>query len=260
MIKLVVSDIDGTLLEDGGHELNPELLETILKLRAKGMQFAAASGRQWASIEAAFDAIKEKIFYISDNGAYIGCYGRNLYLNTIETELVHQMIRDIRAAGLTVALSGPDVVYLDGDDMEFYHWLVDGYKFRVKMVDDLLKVDDRFIKVSAYRKTDVEPATKELREKYGDLLKITISGDMWMDCMAKGVSKGQAVKLIQDSLGIKPEETMVFGDQLNDVEMIRQGYYSFAVGNARAEVKAAARFQADTNVNDGVLKILKLLL
>ena len=51
MIKLVVSDIDGTLLEDGGHELNPELFEVILKLREKGMQFAAASGRQWASIE-----------------------------------------------------------------------------------------------------------------------------------------------------------------------------------------------------------------
>ena len=48
MIKLVVSDIDGTLLEDGGHELNPELFEVILKLREKGMQFAAASGRQWA--------------------------------------------------------------------------------------------------------------------------------------------------------------------------------------------------------------------
>ena len=52
MIKLVVSDIDGTLLEDGGHELNPELFDVILKLRAAGMQFAAASGRQWASLEA----------------------------------------------------------------------------------------------------------------------------------------------------------------------------------------------------------------
>lgn len=62
MIKLVVSDIDGTLLEDGGHELNPELFEVILKLREKGMQFAAASGRQWASIEQVFDPVKEKIF------------------------------------------------------------------------------------------------------------------------------------------------------------------------------------------------------
>ena len=80
-----------------------------------------------------------------------------------------------------------------------------------------------------------------------------------MDCMAVGVNKGEAVKLLQESLNIKPEETMVFGDQLNDLEMMKQAYYSFAVGNARPEVKKAARFQTDTNVRDGVLKILKLL-
>ena len=52
---------------------------------------------------------------------------------------------------------------------------------------------------------------------------------------------------------------MAFGDQLNDLEMLNRAYYSFAIGNARPEIKAAARFQADTNVNDGVLKILRLL-
>ena len=101
---------------------------------------------------------------------------------------------------------------------------------------------------------------RELREKYSGRMKITIAGDMWMDCMKPGINKGQAVKLLQDSLEIKPEETMAFGDQLNDIEMLEQAYYSFAVGNARPEVKATARFQTDTNVNDGVLKILKLLL
>lgn len=260
MIKLVVSDIDGTLLEDGGHELNPELFDVILKLRAAGMQFAAASGRQWASIEAVFEPIKEKIFYLSDNGAYVGMCGRNLFLNAIDRDLIHEMIRDIRAAGLTVLLSGPDQAYMDEDNPEFYRWLTEGYRFQVKQVRDLMQVEDQFIKISAYKKHDVEPATKELREKYGSRLKITISGDMWMDCMASGVNKGEAVKLLQESLGILPEETIAFGDQLNDMEMLKQAYYSFAIGNARPEVKAAARFQADTNVKDGVLKILKLLL
>lgn len=260
MIKLVVSDIDGTLLEDGGHELNPELFDVILKLRAAGMQFAAASGRQWASIEAVFEPIKEKIFYLSDNGAYVGMCGRNLFLNPIDRDLIHEMIRDIRAAGLTVLLSGPDQAYMDEDNPEFYRWLTEGYRFQVKQVRDLMQVEDQFIKISAYKKHDVEPATKELREKYGSRLKITISGDMWMDCMASGVNKGEAVKLLQESLGILPEETIAFGDQLNDMEMLKQAYYSFATGNARPEVKAAARFQADTNVKDGVLKILKLLL
>ena len=53
---------------------------------------------------------------------------------------------------------------------------------------------------------------------------------------------------------------MAFGDQLNDIEMLENAYYSFAVGNAREEAKRAARFQADSNVNYGVLKVLKLLL
>lgn len=260
MIKLVVSDIDGTLLEDGGHKLNPELFDVILGLRKRGMQFAAASGRQWASIEAVFEPIKEKIFYLSDNGGYVGCCGRNLYLNPIDYDLVMRLAQDIRGEGLDVMLSGPDVVYMDSQDEAFYDWMVNGYKFRVKRVEDVLKVKDDFIKISAYRSTGIEPATERIRAKYGNQLKMTISGDMWLDCMALGVNKGQAVKLIQESLNIRPEETMVFGDQLNDVEMLNQAYYSFAIGNARPEVKAVARFEADINTRDGVLKVLKLLL
>ena len=157
-------------------------------------------------------------------------------------------------------LSGPDVVYMDTKDQEFVDWIIEGYKFQVKMVEDVRKVDDRFIKVSAYKKHGVQEATEEIRKKYEARLKVTISGDMWMDCMAMGVCKGQAIEVLQKGLEIKPEETMAFGDQLNDMEMLERAYYSFAVGNARPEIKAAARFQADTNRNDGVLKILKMLL
>ncbi len=149
---------------------------------------------------------------------------------------------------------------MDTKDQGFVDWMIEGYKFRVKLVEDVRRVKDSFIKVSAYKKHGVQEATKELRAKYGQRMKVTISGDMWMDCMATGVCKGQAIQLLQDNLEIKPEETMVFGDQLNDVEMLQRAYYSFAVGNARPEVKKTARFQADTNDRDGVLKVLKLLL
>lgn len=260
MIKLIASDIDGTLVPDGGNELNPELYDVILKLRAKGIQFAAASGRQWLSIESIFEPIKEKVFYLSDNGAYVGLHGRRLYINPIERKTVMDMVQDVRnMEGLDVLICGPDVIYTETDNQEFLDWMVNGYRFHVKQVEDLTKVESEFIKVSVYRKTDVEAHTRTLREKYGDRLKMTLAGDMWLDCMRPGINKGQAVKLLQDSLGIKPEETMAFGDQLNDIEMLKQAYYSFAVGNAREEVKAAARFRTDTNVNDGVLKILKLL-
>ncbi|MCI9595239.1 MAG: HAD family phosphatase [Lachnospiraceae bacterium] len=260
MIKLIVSDIDGTLVRDGENVLNPELYPEILRLRAKGIQFAAASGRQWHSIERIFDPIKEKIFYISDNGAYVGCYGRNLFLTSINREIVLDFVREVRKCeGLDVMLSGPDVVYLETENKEFIHWLVDSYRFEVKQVPDLLMVEDEFIKISVYKKHGVEEGARAIQEKFKDQLKITISGDMWMDCMAPGVSKGTAIRQIQESLDILPEETMAFGDQMNDMEMLEQAYYSYAIGNARPEVKKAARFQADTNVRDGVLKVLRLL-
>ena len=60
--------------------------------------------------------------------------------------------------------------------------------------------------------------------------------------------------------GIKLDEMMAIGDGENDIEMLQQAYYSFAVANARDEVKKAARFQADSNVNQGVLKIMQNLL
>lgn len=260
MIKLIASDIDGTLVEDGSSRINPEIYTEILRLREKGIQFAAASGRQWFSIDRLFEPVREKIFYLSDNGAYIGCHARNLFLTEIDRETIMEMIEDGRKQKeLEIVLSGPDVVYLDTKNDGLCQWLTDSYHFAVKRVDDLTKVEDRFIKITFYSKNQVETHGKQIQEKYQERLKITISGDMWMDCMAKGVNKGQAIKTLQESLEILPEETMVFGDQLNDIEMLRQAYYSFAVGNARPEVKKAARFLADTNVNDGVLKILRLL-
>lgn len=260
MIKLIVTDIDGTLVPDGANEVNPQLYDQILRLREAGIQFAAASGRQWRSIERLFEPVKEKIFYISDNGAYVGCCGRNLFLTPIDRQVVLEMVKDVREClDLDIMVSGPDVVYLETDNQEFIKWMVDSYRFEVKQVPDLTQVQDEFIKISVYKKHGVEEAGKAIREKYKDRLKITISGDMWMDCMNPRVNKGEAVRQIQEDLEFLPEETMAFGDQLNDLEMLNRAYYSFAIGNARPEIKAAARFQADTNVNDGVLKILRLL-
>lgn len=261
MIKLIATDIDGTLLRDGEHHLNPEYFDMILKLRRKGIQFAAASGRQWASIEAVFEPIKEKVFYLSDNGAYVGCHGRNLFLNPIEREIALELIGRLRQIpGLEIIVGGPDVVYTETKNQDFLTLITDGYRFRIKQVEDLTEVSDYIIKVSAYRKSGVQADAEELAAEFGDRLKMVVAGEWWLDTMAPGVCKGQAIRTLQDNLDIKPEETMAFGDQMNDIEMLERAYYSFAVGNARQEVKRAARFQADTNERDGVLKVLKQLL
>jgi len=137
MIRLIVSDIDGTLTEDGGSRLDPELYEVILKLKSQGIYFAAASGRHSASIEYIFDPIKDKIFYIGDNGAYLGCYGRELFLTRYKQELAMDVIADMKAAGLDVLVDCADCAYTDSRNPEFLQWMLNGYHFRLKELEDL---------------------------------------------------------------------------------------------------------------------------
>lgn len=262
MIKLIVSDIDGTLVPDGTIQVNPEVFEVIMRLkREKGIHFAAASGRQAVSIENTFAPIQKEIFYVAENGAYMGCYGRTLFLHPMDQAIALQLIEDVRSnPQLDVMVNGERMAYVGEQSQELYELLRDGYHYQVKQVPDVTKIGEPIIKVAVYRKEGIQEAVGDLLARYGSVLKMSISGTEWMDCMAPSVNKGEAIKTLQESLEITPEETVAFGDQMNDLEMLSRAYYSFAVGNAREEVKQAARFQADRNVNDGVLKILKLFL
>ena len=106
-------------------------------------------------------------------------------------------------------------------------------KFNLHRVDDLLEVSEPCTKLSIYKDGGVEKATRSLVEEFKDILQISCAGDMWLDCMAKDVNKGHAVKVIQESLGIKPEETMAFGDQSNDVEMLKAGLLQLCSGKCQ---------------------------
>ena len=81
-----------------------------------------------------------------------------------------------------------------------------------------------------------------------------------VDISRKGADKGAALELIQRKLGISPEETMVFGDQMNDAEMMRQARFSYAVANAVPEIRAMAAFEAPSNQENGVMQVLGKLL
>ena len=83
---------------------------------------------------------------------------------------------------------------------------------------------------------------------------------MWLDIYKPGVNKGTALKKLQEQLGITREETMAFGDQQNDIGMIREAQYSYAVENAEAEVKTHCRFRTESNAACGVLSAIEAYL
>ena len=86
---------------------------------------------------------------------------------------------------------------------------------------------------------------------------MTISGAYWIDITNEGVNKGVAVTALQEFLGISPEETMAFGDYLNDLELLKRASYSYAMKNAQEEVKQVAFYETkDDNNHNGVLKTI----
>ncbi len=261
MIKLICSDIDGTLLPEGTAEINPEIFHVIRELKAKGILFAAASGRHYSSISKLFAPVKDDIIFVTENGAYVCCRGYTMSEELIAWEDVCEWVKEVRRIpGASFTLDTKEGFYTESSDQKFLNLVREGYRSKITQVEDALLKERRINKVSIYREQDIKKVAEEMIPRWSGRLHCTIAGDIWLDFMNKESNKGHAIRKIQDTLHISPDETMVFGDNLNDLEMLAAATESYAVANAAEPVKQAAKYIADSNVNDGVLKVLRQLL
>ena len=78
-----------------------------------------------------------------------------------------------------------------------------------------------------------------------------------MDVMNSGVNKGAALRTIQEKLGISREETMSFGDYLNDYELLLEAKESYAMANAHDKLKEIAAHIAPSNREQGVMRVIR---
>jgi Cof subfamily protein (haloacid dehalogenase superfamily) len=259
-IRLVVSDMDGTLL-NSRHELDPEFYVLFRELRQRGIHFAAASGRQYHNIRNVFSSIQRDMYFIAENGGYVMHRDEELFVQEMDSELTYSLIRDAKKIEETFTiLCGKKKAYIE-DTTEFFVEHLARYYDEYEVVDDLLKVkNDQFLKIAICDMSGAEGNTYQLFKGKADQLQIKISGNIWLDISHKRANKGEALKKVQEVLGIDPSETIVFGDYLNDLEMMQQADFSFAMENAHPQVKRVARFIAPSNDERGVLQILRQVL
>ena len=262
MIKLVATDIDGTLVVDGSANLNPDYFPVFQRLMEKGILVVVASGRGESSIENIMKPIANQITMIAEGGSYVCAKGQTLEIHKIPMEIVRELVMDIRSmTECEIMVNGPKYCYVETKDEKFLRWIIEDYHFNVIQVDDLLEVEDDIVKVSLYHPVDAGKQAKQgIFQKWEGRLHLAVSGNEWVDCVMPGINKGTALQKLQQQYGISKEETMVFGDNRNDLEMLEQAVYSFAVENAREEVKEKANYITDSNKNHGVLKVLRQLL
>lgn len=265
MIKLIVSDIDGTLVGDGQGEgaLDPAYFKVIHRLLEKGIRFMACSGRQRQSIARLMRPIQNEILYACDGGSIVFDDQNMLYARTFSRDTACQIMED--AAALTecdIMVCGTKRAYCRWKDSEMYRWMVDGYGYDIEAVgDDLSCIQDDIVKISVYHRDRAEELTDLwFRPKWQDRVKLSLAGKQWLDCVPEDAGKAGAVAFVQRHFGILPAETIVFGDNQNDMEMFAMAGRSYAVEGAREEVRRAATHQCGNYFEKGVLKVLQNLL
>ncbi len=270
MIKLIATDIDGTLIQDSTPDLYPEMVEAIRELTAKGVIFCATSGRQYHSIKHVFRDVADKIVYIAENGAHIRCFGTDVSSTAMPKQYVLDIIRELQQyenpAQLLVSTTKGALVSTKDED--FLNLLRDGYHNYLIPVEDLWQAAEKamdsehpVIKVSIYQKGSVrELGEKILIPHWQDKVKATMAGEEWTDFMAMGVDKGNALTVMREFFGIRKEECMAFGDNANDIGLLQAAGESYAVENAREDVKAAARYLCPPYWEKGVYQVIQGLL
>jgi Cof subfamily protein (haloacid dehalogenase superfamily) len=246
-IRLIASDLDGTLLLNGAQTLQPGTCELIRRLNRKGISFLAASGRQYANLQRLFAPVKDEIGYMCENGCLSFFQGEMIHKETMSRELGQEIMRAIwEREGCEILLSGVNTSYLQPKKMSYYYHMRDVVKNNVTLVPDIFQVQEEYMKISVYEEKGIDGSAGYWKERFGDRLTVVTSGYEWLDMMPKKVNKGLGLKKILEYLGIAPEECMAIGDNYNDMEMLELAGHPVAMKTAVPAVRAVCREETDT--------------
>lgn len=256
MIKLIVSDLDGTILQHGMVEVPGELIDVINQLGEQGIHFIAASGRPYSNLKMLFRGVTTPMSFIGENGAvyminnelHVPCYHK--------MEDVHELIREIRKdPDCEMFYSCADTIYIEAEPDEVNSSIDDRDGYSITWVSDLLEVEHLPLKLAIYNMDGLARTAPKYKELFLSKMNVITSGDFWLDFMPYGVNKGVALQHITETMNIRPEECMAFGDQWNDVEMLSFVGTSYAMENGAPGVADYA-----TYTTNSVLTELKKLL
>ncbi len=238
MIRLLASDIDGTLLPRKDMDLSSELFELIRKMRERNTFFFAASGRQYQNLRMLFDPVKDEIGYICANGCLAYYDGELVHKETMSYDIGQEIISAISEyPGDEVMISGEQVTYIDGKNEEFLHEMRDVVRNKVYVPENILDTPEEYFKISAYRKEGAAQHAQYYERLFGDRVTVVYGGGGYVDMMPRNVNKGTTIQWIMDFLGIKKSETCAFGDNYNDEEMLNDVEYGFAMKKAPKEIR-----------------------
>lgn len=259
MLKLIASDMDGTMLD--ANECVPDgTYELILRLREEGIRFAATSGRRFDTLCELFEPIVDCMDFVASNGAQVIVEGELVDLEVFSHAAVKRLARVVDLFDtMHLALFDETRSYLLDDEARFEREVDKNLPNPVR-VYAVPSPQVNILKASVYCDEDVMDMAYILSRELDDDFVFAPSGRKWIDVMQRGVSKATGVSQVLDAHGIRAHEMMAFGDSMNDYEILRMAGTSVAMGNARYAVKQIADKVIGTNVDHGVQAELRRVL
>ena len=264
MIKLIATDLDGSLL-DGQKRHSPRLYPLLAELERRGVLFCMATGRNAHTMLDLFAHLKDRVLMITDNGTTILHKGKVLERAILPKEELARFLH----------LAQPDpAIHPLGCGERHMYYLESENDPKVLRQLHLLFTNcapvpsleaaydaDPFNRVGCYDELDPESHGMAVLAPLCDTLAPVPAGEGCIDISPKGWNKGACLAKVQQRFGISPEETLCFGDYLNDVDLMTHAYYSYAMKNAHPGLKAVCRFETkQTNEEDGVVNTIAELL
>lgn len=257
MLKLIASDIDGTLLQNGEKELSGQAVNQVKQLKEMGILFAAASGRQYATLRRLFEPVKDDIAYICENGAMVMYNRKILHKDVFDRVLAEEMMHSIlNREDMEIIVSGEKSYYIQPKRKSFAEYMLQSVKGNVTVVDNILEVQEDILKISMYRESGLEETLPYWKKLFGDKATVVTSGHAWLDMMPMSADKGKGIRVLQKHFLISADDCVAFGDNLNDLEMLHEVTYSFAMSNAKEKVKEIAKYETE-RVETVLEKIMK---
>lgn len=263
MIKLIITDLDGTFLNSQGDYDRASFAEVSALMAEKGVHFAACTGKQCDRVEELFgEQFSHNLWIVGDSATRIKHNGNYLYQSLIKNELGLRIITTLQAINsrhVVIACTSEGAV-IRADLPQRLKDKVRGSYTTMIEVGDFATVKSDFVKITVYDEEGTCPQTRPHLSPYENNAYIVVSEASWIDIADYGVHKGTTIEKLQELLQVSPAETMAFGDGYNDIELLERAEYSFAMRNAFEETKAVANFITGYNDDNAVQKTIKRVL
>ncbi len=248
MIRMILTDLDHTLLRQDG-SISGETLRVLGDCRAKGILFAIATARYWIGAERYIEQLKPD-FEITTDGTLIHSDGQCIYSCAFSISDTNRIVRSIAGAvpGTEITVAHGKTVYWNSRHISASEKL-----HKAVYCDYAAGLDVCANKIVA--ELPEERIAREIAEQ-ADCKLQCYRGERWYAFMPAGAGKTEAIKALAKASGIAPEETVAFGDDGNDLEMLKMCGKGVAVANAVPEILEAADEITLSNDEDGVAKWL----